>query len=94
MRQAGALMRRLTGTPDWPYVATAVLCTVGIIEVAFRPAEDGSNATLALLLALAVTLPVGLVRGHPTAAAVLIVAGTALTLLTYGFPPVAGLVAL
>ncbi|HEX5996294.1 MAG TPA: histidine kinase, partial [Jiangellales bacterium] len=94
MRQAGALMRRLTGTPDWPYVATAVLCTVGIIEVAFRSAEDGSNATLALLLALAVTLPVGLIRGHPTAAAVLVVAGTALTLSTYGFPPVAGLIAL
>jgi signal transduction histidine kinase len=94
VRQAGALIGRLTGTPDWPYVATAVLCAAGVVEVAFRPTEYGPNATLALLLALAVTLPVGLVRGHPTAAAVLIVAATALTLLSYGFPPVAGLVAL
>jgi signal transduction histidine kinase len=87
-------MRRLTGTPDWPYVATAVLCTAGVIEVTFRAAAHGPNATFALVLALAVTLPVGLVRGHPTAAAVLIVTATALTVLPYGFPPVAGLIAL
>jgi signal transduction histidine kinase len=94
VRQADALMRRLTGAPDWPYIATAILCTAGIIEVAFRPTENGPDATLALVLALAVTLPIGLLRGHPTAAAVLVVAGTALTLLTYGFPPVAGLITL
>lgn len=94
MTQVGALVRRLTGTPDWPYVATAVLCTTGVIEVAFRAADYGPNPTFALVLALAVTLPVGLVRGYPTAAALLIVVATALTLLPYGFPPVAGLVAL
>jgi signal transduction histidine kinase len=94
VRQAGTLVRRVTGTPDWPYVATAVLCAAGVIEVAFRPAAYGPNASFTLVLALAVTLPVGLARGHPTAAAVLIVAATTLTLLPYGFPPVAGLVAL
>jgi signal transduction histidine kinase len=94
VRQAGTLVRRVTGTPDWPYVATAVLCAAGVIEVAFRPAAYGPNASFTLVLALAVTLPIGLARGHPTAAAVLIVAATTLTLLPYGFPPVAGLVAL
>jgi signal transduction histidine kinase len=43
---------------------------------------------------LAATLPVGLVRWHPVAAALVITAAISLTLLPYGLPPVAGLVAL
>jgi signal transduction histidine kinase len=94
VRQAGALVRRITGTPDWPYVATAALCAAGVIEVASRPEGYGPDAVFALVLALATTLPVGLVRGHPVAAAVLIAAATALTLIPFGFPPMAGLIAL
>jgi signal transduction histidine kinase len=94
MDRAVAGFRRVAGAPDGPYVAAAALCLAALIEVAFRPADVRVDPSLALLLGVAATLPVALVRVQPVAAAALISTATVLLLVGDSRPAVAGLVAL
>jgi signal transduction histidine kinase len=101
VRQAGGLVdravagvRRVTAANGSPYVAAGVLCLAAFTEVAFRPLGERENPSFALLFALAVTLPVALVRISPVVAAVLVGAAAIITSIGDGRAPLAGLVAL
>jgi signal transduction histidine kinase len=101
VRQAGELVdravvgvRRATAETATPYLAAGVLCLAAFTEVAVRPLGERENPSFALLLALAVTLPVALVRIQPVVAALLVGAAAIITTIGDGRPPLAGLVAL
>jgi signal transduction histidine kinase len=98
--RAGTLTERVrvavaafTGSPDWPFVTAGMLSLVAMVEIINR-ASSGTVSTVAMLLALCVTLPVALVRTQLLAAAVPITVATLLTLLSGSTPPRAGVVGL
>jgi signal transduction histidine kinase len=86
--------RSVFGVADWPYGAAALLGLAALVDVIARPVERGESSPFVLIMALAVTMPVALVRVQPVAAAALVVTSVLVTLLAQGPPPVAGLVAL
>lgn len=107
MRRKGGVLdsvvggyRRLGTAADRHLAAAAVLGLAALVEVAVRieaagrPTIGDSSSSFALMLALATTLPIALVRLQPVAAAMLVVAAVAVTLPVAGVPSVAGLVAL
>lgn len=71
--------RRVTGASGWPFVAGALCGMLAMIEVALWGRASGSPST-ALLLGLAATVPLALVRTSVLTAAVTITAATLLTL--------------
>ncbi len=79
---------------EWPYGAAAILGVVAVIEVAARPDAQPPSSLLALVLALATTLPLALAQVQPEAAAGAIVVATIAMLVADYQPPVAGIVAL
>jgi len=79
---------------EWPYGAAAILGVVALIEVAARPDSQPSSSFLALVLALAATVPLALAHLQPEAAAGIIALATIAMLLADYQPPVAGVVAL
>ena len=96
----GALIERarvgvasVTGSPDWPFVAAGLLAFTALVEVINRT-RPGANASLAMLLALCVTLPLALARIQLVAATIVISVAVLLTLLARSVPPRAGLLAL
>lgn len=96
----GALIERVrvaaakvTGSPDWPFVAAGLLGLAAMVEVISRT-RPGANPSVAILLALCITLPVALARIQLVAAAVMITVALFLTLLAHSAPPGFGLVGL
>src|SRR4029450_12450833 len=80
-------------SPDWPYVAAGLLGLTAMVEVINRT-RGGTDSSVAMLLALCVTLPVALARIQLVAAAVMITVALLLTLLAHSVSPLAGLVGL
>ena len=79
----------MAGGKSWPLPAAAALGASATIETALR--ADGAPA--ALLLALAATLPLALVRRRPLPTAAALTAATALTALPLGVPALSGVAA-
>lgn len=87
----GARTRRAAA---WPYALAVLLALAALSETATRPDPANPTATpLVLLLVLAATLPVALVRTHPVAALALPVAALAFGVILAVPPPVAGIAA-
>jgi signal transduction histidine kinase len=72
--------RRITGTPEWPVAVGALLGVLALIEVVLRANESQADPSIAMLPALATTLPLAFVRTHLVAAALVISSATLLTL--------------
>ncbi len=88
-----AAVARVIGSPDWPYVAAGLLALAAMVEVIGRT-RPGSDSSVAMLLALCVTLPVALARIQVVASMTMITVAVFLTLLDGSVPPRAGLVGL
>jgi signal transduction histidine kinase len=74
--------------------AATVLGLAALIEIALQAEETGANLVTAMLLGLAATVPLALVRTQVVVATATLAAVTALTLVLYRRPVWAGLVAL
>jgi signal transduction histidine kinase len=87
--------RRVTGAPDWPLVAGAVLGTLAMVEVTSQAPDEltAQGVTTPLLLGLFATAPLALVRARLAVAAVVITAATLLTQASGNRPTIAGIVA-
>jgi signal transduction histidine kinase len=99
--RVAAAGRRVTGAPEWPLAAAALLALLAMVEVVLnaeptRPTsgDDRTDLTTALLLSLGATAPVAAARTHVLAAAATTTAATVLSLATGGRLTAAGLVAL
>ncbi len=97
-RWAGTL-RRTAAAPHTPAVAGALLALLAAVQAIAAPVStsgtDAGGLQIAfVLLALATTLPLGLLWAHPEAAAVAVCAACVLCLLAFHTLPVAGLIAL
>ena len=90
-RVAGA-GRRVTGGPEWPLAAGALLGLYAAVEAVLRVEGSSPDLSIALLLALCGTAPLALARTQVLAAAVTITAAVVLMLLLYGRPPAPALV--
>jgi signal transduction histidine kinase len=84
--------RRVTGAPQWPPAAGALLGLLAIGEVLVR-GEGLDHPVVPLLLAVGTTVPLALARGDVLAAAVTITSATFLTIAGGQRPTVAGVAA-
>jgi signal transduction histidine kinase len=94
-----ATLRRAAAAPQAPAVAGALLGVLAAAQAValFKstPAINAANQQVAfVLVALATTLPLGLLWAHPAAAAVVSAAASALSLAAFHALPAAGLAAL
>jgi signal transduction histidine kinase len=85
--------RRITAAAEWPVTAAIVLGTLAVIETVVRLDSSGVNLSIALLIGLATTAPVAVVREHLVTAAVVVTAATVLSIIAYQRPTAAGLIA-
>lgn len=72
--------RRITGAPDAPLIAAALLSLFAMVEVVIRGGGDSLESSSALLVSLATTAPLALARTHVLVAAVTITVAVVLTL--------------
>jgi len=86
-------LRRISGSPDLPLAAAALLATLGLLEVVADSGDRPTNVTSALVLVLCTTVPLAFVRSHVLVAAVTITASLLLTLLSGVPQTVAGVLA-
>ncbi len=75
--RVAVVCRRITGAPDWPLAAAALLALLATIEVVQRlsssaAAPSPAGLSTAVLLGLLTTAPLAVVRSHDLAAAVAI----------------------
>lgn len=77
----------------FPAVSAGTLGLLAVLEVVLRGDDGSATPPVALLLALAATVPLAVVRGHLLAAATVVTAATALTFATPRPPTGAGLTA-
>ena len=91
--RAAALGRRVAATPEWPLAAAAVLGVLATVEMIVRADGSGRDLSVALLLALAATVPLAVAREQIVPATVAITAATVLTVLLQRWPTAAGAVA-
>jgi signal transduction histidine kinase len=75
---------------QWPLVAGVALGATATVETALRASDV---VPVALLLGLAATLPLALVRRRPLTVAAALTAATVLTVVPSGFPTVTGILA-
>jgi signal transduction histidine kinase len=88
--------RRIAAVPQAPAVAGALLGLLAVAEAIARAGGDSANGNAQfalLLLGLAGTLPLALLRGYPAAVAVAISAASVLSLTAFQTLTIAGLVA-
>ena len=90
--RVAVVYRRVTGASGWPLAVGALCGMLATIEVALGGRASGSPST-ALLLSLAVTVPLAFARTSVLTAAVTITAATLLTLALDQRLTVAGVVA-
>ena len=91
--QPAGMLRRVTGMPEWPAVAAALLSLVAMVETVVRGEVSGVLLPAALLLDVCATAPVALLRHHPLTSAVTTTVATTLTLALHPRPAIAVLVA-
>jgi signal transduction histidine kinase len=89
----GRFVGRVTGLPELPAVAAALLGFAAMVETVLLGVVSGALLPAALLLAVCATAPVALLRTRPVWAATTTTAATSLTLALHPRPPIAVLVA-
>ncbi|MEE6262492.1 sensor histidine kinase [Plantactinospora sonchi] len=92
-RRLLAAGRRVAAAPEWPASAALLLGLLAMVEVTLGAHRSDSTVPFALLLALAATVPLAVVRTHLVVAAATLAVANALALAMSGRLTVAGLVA-
>ena len=96
--RVAVVCRRITGAPDWPLAAAALLGLLATMEVVQRlsssaAAPSPAGLSTAVLLGLLTTTPLAVVRSHDLAVVATITAATFLTLASDQRPTAAGVLA-
>ncbi|PZF82128.1 sensor histidine kinase [Jiangella anatolica] len=95
VRRAATLVAagRDVALPDRLLLAGVVLAAAAVAEVVVRAGDRGPGLPVALLLALAATVPVAFARAHPAAATAAVTTAVLLTLATFSTPTLAAVAA-